>query len=81
MADGYQPPRFRVWPEYRESDMISETEVHTIARQMIDQHGFEAIAQAARNARTCEGQGENEEASVWRRIEDAMKIIRGPHQG
>ena len=78
--DSDQPPRFRVWRKYRESDMISETEVHTIARQMIDQRGFEAIAEAARNAQKCEGQGESEEAGVWRRIEDAMKIIRGPHQ-
>jgi hypothetical protein len=60
--------------------MISETEVHTIARQMIDRQGFEAIAEAARNAQKCEGQGDSEEAGVWRRIEDAMKLIRGPHQ-
>ena len=60
--------------------MISEAEVHSIARQMIDQHGFEAIAEAARNAQKCEGQGESEEAGVWRRIEGAMKIMRGPHQ-
>jgi hypothetical protein len=69
-----------MWREYRESDMISETEVHTIARQMIDKHGLEAIAEAARNARKCEGKGDSEEAGVWRRIEDAVKIIRGPHQ-
>jgi hypothetical protein len=64
-----------------ENGMISETEVHTIARRMIDQHGFEAVAEVARNAQICEGQGESEEAGVWRRIEGAMKIMRGPHQG
>lgn len=37
--------------------MISETQIHTIARQMIEKHGFEAIAQAAQNALACEGKG------------------------
>jgi hypothetical protein len=30
----------------QESDMISEVQVHVIARQMLEKHGFEAIAQA-----------------------------------
>ena len=65
--------------EHEESDMISETQIHTIARQMIEKHGFEAIAQAAQNALACEGKGDTEEAKEWRHIEDAMKIMRGPH--
>ena len=64
---------------HEECDMISETQIHTIARQMIEKHGFEAIAQAAQNALACEGKGEAEEAREWRHIEDAMKIMRGPH--
>jgi hypothetical protein len=60
--------------------MMSETQIHTLARQMIERHGFEAIAQAARNAVTCESKGETEEARAWRHIEDAMKIMWGPHQ-
>lgn len=60
--------------------MIPETRVHTIARQMLEQHGYEAIAQVARKAQECENRGEAEEAKEWRHIEDAMKIIRGPHQ-
>jgi hypothetical protein len=64
----------------RESDMTSETQIHTIARQMIEQHGFGAIAQAAQNAQACESKGEAEEASEWRHIADAMKMMRGPHQ-
>lgn len=59
--------------------MISEMQIHTIARQMIEKHGFEAIAQAAKNAVACEGKGDTEEAREWRHIEDAMKIMRGPH--
>jgi hypothetical protein len=66
--------------EYEESDMISEIQVHVIARQMFEKHGLEAIAQAAQNAQACENTGDSEEAREWRHIEDAMKMMRGPHQ-
>jgi hypothetical protein len=63
-----------------ESDMMSEMQIHTIARQMMEKHGLTAIAQAAHNALTCESKGDVEEATEWRHIEDAMKMMRGPHQ-
>jgi hypothetical protein len=28
----------------------------------------------------CESKGEADEAKEWRHIEDAMKMMRGPHQ-
>jgi hypothetical protein len=61
--------------------MIPETQIHTIARQMFEQHGQAAIAHAAQNAVACERRGEVDEAKEWRHIEDAMKMMRGPHQG
>ena len=60
--------------------MIAETQIHVIARQMLQKHGLEAIAQAAQNAVACESKGEAEEARDWRHIEDAIKMMRGPHQ-
>ena len=60
--------------------MTSEMQIHTIARQMIERHGFEAIAHAARNALACESKGDADEAREWRHVEDAMKMMRGPHQ-
>ena len=63
-----------------ENDMISEMQIHTIARQMMEKHGLTAIAQAAHNALECESKGDAEEAREWRHIEDAMKLMRGPHQ-
>ena len=60
--------------------MMSQTQIHTIARQMIEQHGLTAIAQAAQNAQACERKGEAAEATEWRHVEDAMKMMRGPHQ-
>ena len=60
--------------------MMTEVQVHTVARQMLEQHGFAAIAKAAEQARACEGRGEADEAKEWRHLADAMRIIRGPHQ-
>lgn len=60
--------------------MMSELKVHTIARQMLEQHGPAAIAQAARNAQASEAKGDAEDAKEWRHVENAMKIMRGPHQ-
>jgi hypothetical protein len=60
--------------------MISEMQVHDIARQMLEKHGQEAIAKAAQKALACERSGDAEEAREWRHIEDAIKMMRGPHQ-
>ncbi|UGY14026.1 hypothetical protein [Bradyrhizobium septentrionale] len=60
--------------------MIAETQIHTIARQMLQTYGLQAIAQAAQNAVDCESKGETEQARDWRHVEDAMKMMRGPHQ-
>lgn len=61
--------------------MISEMKIHTIARQMLEKHGLEAIAEAAQNALASERKGDADEAREWRHVEDAMKMMRGPHQG
>jgi hypothetical protein len=71
---------FNSGPGYQESAIISETQIHTIARQMFERHGSAAIAHAALNARTCEHKGQVEEANEWRHVKDAIKIMQGPHQ-
>ncbi len=60
--------------------MISEMQIHTIARQMLEQHGFGAIAQAAERAQASERKGDSEDAKEWRHIEAALKMMQGPHQ-
>ena len=60
--------------------MMSQTQIHSVARQMLEQHGLTAIAQAAQNAQASERRGDNDGATEWRHVEDALKIIRGPHQ-
>jgi len=47
----------------------------------LEKHGPGAIAQAAQKAVACENRGEADEAREWRHIEEAMKMMRGPHQG
>jgi hypothetical protein len=59
---------------------MSQTQIHTVARQMFEKHGGAAIAQAAQQAIACEQRGETEEAREWRHLEEAMKMMRGPHQ-
>jgi hypothetical protein len=46
--------------------MMPETQLHVIARQMFERHGFAAIAQAAQNALACESKGDTEQAKEWR---------------
>jgi hypothetical protein len=57
-----------------------EIEINSRARQLLDVYGAKAIAEAARKAAELEANGEKEEARDWRRVEDAMKLMRGPHQ-
>jgi len=61
---------------------MREIEIHNYARQLLEAHGAQAIAEAARNAIAIdlEAKGEVELAKDWRHIEDAMKLMRGPHQ-
>lgn len=59
---------------------MQEIEIHTYARQLMEAHGPQAIAKAAQRAVECEAQGEAEQAKTWRHVEDALKIMRGPHQ-
>ena len=60
--------------------MMSQTQIHSVARQMLEQHGLTAIAQAAQNAQASERRGDSDGAAEWRHVEDALKIMRGPHQ-
>jgi len=56
--------------------MTSQTQIHTIARQMFESMASEPSPRPARNALACESKGEAEEAKEWRHIEDAMKMMR-----
>lgn len=59
---------------------MREMEIHDYARQLLEAHGPRAIAEAAQKAIECEQQGKAELAKNWRHVEDALKMMRGPHQ-
>jgi hypothetical protein len=58
---------------------MREIDVQDYARQLLEAHGARAIAEAAQKASACERQGEREQAETWRRVEAALKQMRGPH--
>jgi hypothetical protein len=69
----------RVQEEENDTMRMRESDVYEYARQLLEAHGDGAVAQVAQKACACEQKGEAEDAESWRRIEAAMKLIRGPH--
>ena len=59
---------------------MQETEIYAYARQLMEMHGPQAIAKAAQRAVECETEGKSDQAREWRHVEDALKLMRGPHQ-
>jgi hypothetical protein len=59
---------------------MGEIDIQDYARQLLEAHGDKAVAEAARKASTSEKEGKTEDAETWRRIEAALKLMRGPHQ-
>ena len=55
-------------------------DIQDYARQLLEAHGDKAVAEAARKAFTSEKEGKTEDAETWRRIEAALKLMRGQHQ-
>jgi hypothetical protein len=59
---------------------MQASEVHNYASQLLRLHGDEAQIIAARKALECERQGDHREAEDWRRVRDALKEMKGPHE-
>jgi hypothetical protein len=53
--------------------------IHDYARRFVGAHGDKAELEAAQKAAECERQGQNTQAGDWRRIQAAIKEMRGPH--
>jgi hypothetical protein len=60
--------------------MMHEIDIHDFARQLLEAHGSAAVAEAAQQAVAYEKEGKTEEAETWRHIEEALKMMRGPHE-
>jgi hypothetical protein len=57
---------------------MEETVITEYARELMGAHGGRAIAEAAQRAVACERQDDKEGAQTWRRVESALKEMRGP---
>jgi hypothetical protein len=57
---------------------MDETLISEYACQLRDAHGDRAIAEAAQRAAECERNKDKDEAKTWRRVEEALKTMRGP---
>jgi hypothetical protein len=57
---------------------MEEMMINDYARQLRDAHGDRAIAEAAQRAAECERMKDKNEAQTWRRVEAALKAMRGP---
>ena len=55
-------------------------EIHDYARRLVGAHGDKAELEAAQKATECDRQGERDQARDWRRIQAAIKEMRGPHE-
>lgn len=58
---------------------MREIEIQDYARQLLEAHGARAVVEAAQKACVCEENGQPEQAETWRRVEAALKLMRGPH--
>ena len=59
---------------------MNATEIQTHARKLFEAEGPKAIVEAARRAARLEAQDDHERARVWRRIEAALVLMRGPRE-
>ena len=60
---------------------MQTSDIENYARQLYDQMGPRSIAHAARQATEAQENDDAEQVDKWRRIEQALMTIRGPHQG
>jgi hypothetical protein len=49
------------------------------ARQLAEIRGDMALVDAARKARNCERNGDQDAAAMWRRVQSALTTLRSPH--
>jgi hypothetical protein len=68
-----------VSPKRRRTFPMDMNEIHDYARRFIGTHGDRAEVEAAQKAAECKKLGERQEAEDWRRIQTAIKEMRGPH--
>jgi len=59
---------------------MQAVEIQTQARMLFEAQGVQAIVEATKKAKACEHAGDKKGASDWRRIETALRQLRGPRE-
>jgi hypothetical protein len=59
---------------------MHEIEIANYARRLFAEHGAKAIAIAAQRLRSATDKHDDQDAETWRRIEIALKEMRGPRE-
>ena len=59
---------------------MHDIEIQEYAQQMLETHGDRAVLVAAKKACAFEQKANDAESRTWRKIEAALKLMRGPHQ-
>lgn len=59
---------------------MNTADVSAIARHLFETQGTKAIAQAAQKAVSFEAAGDQAQAKHWRRVEAALREMRGPRE-
>jgi hypothetical protein len=60
--------------------MTGTSDVSAVARHLFETQGSKAIAEAAQKAAAFEKAGDAPQAKHWRRVEAALREMRGPRE-
>ena len=66
--------------EEHDAMRMQEIDIQDYARQLLEAHGAHAVVEAAQKACAFEMEGKKKDAEIWRHIEAALKLMRGPHE-
>jgi hypothetical protein len=58
---------------------MEAAKIHEYARKLKETHGEKALVEAAQKRSGFEKDGDSAQAEIWRKIEAALKEMRGPH--
>ncbi len=59
---------------------MNTSDISALAHHLFEEQGAKAIAEAAQKAASFGQSGDAEQANLWRRVEAALREMRGPHQ-
>ena len=57
---------------------MSETEINDYARQLLEARGDKALVEAAQRVIAFETKNDHDQATYWRQVENALRLMRGP---